>query len=295
MNPQEPKIGILIYDKSHHDLNNNSLFAKTIIDNAKKQNLDIKLVFTKDLKLIINNNNFSLEIDNIEINNIKFAINRTKNYYISNHIEKMGIRVFNYAHVTNICNNKALTHQAINSFDKFSVKSIATYIENKDSFCINKYQYNYPYVVKSLAGHGGTEVYKADNPNELSKIATEFKDYSFLIQQLSSNSGKDVRAYIIGNQIHTTILRTNDVSFKSNFSLGGEANIYHLQPHEKDLINKILEYTHFDFVGIDFILDENNNFLFNEIEDVAGCRMLYSNDVDIIPSFISHIKTTLNK
>ncbi len=112
---------------------------------------------------------------------------------------------------------------------------------------------------------------------------------------MSANSGKDIRAYIIGNKIHTTVVRTNNQSFKSNFSLGGTCELYNLKPQERALINKILEYTYFDFVGIDFILDQNNNFLFNEIEDVAGCRMLYSNDIDIVPSFTHHIKTIIKK
>ena len=39
--------------------------------------------------------------------------------------------------------------------------------------------------------------------------------------------------------------------------------------------------------GIDFIIDKNGEFVFNEIEDVVGSRMLYKThpDMDILDIF----------
>ena len=50
----------------------------------------------------------------------------------------------------------------------------------------------------------------------------------------------------------------------------------------------------FDFVGIDFILDENGQFLFNEIEDVVGTRTLYKHyEIDVVQTYLKYIKKQL--
>ena len=63
--------------------------------------------------------------------------------------------------------------------------------------------------------------------------------------------------------------------FKSNFSLGGEIFPYELKENERNMVNTICDIFSFGMVGIDFIIDEAGNFLFNEIEDVVGARMYY--------------------
>ena len=48
---------------------------------------------------------------------------------------------------------------------------------------------------------------------------------------------------------------------------------------------------HFDFglVGIDFLF-KNNQLILNEIEDVVGCRMVYTyTDIDIAQLYIDYI------
>ena len=53
----------------------------------------------------------------------------------------------------------------------------------------------------------------------------------------------------------------------------------------------------FDFgmVGIDFILDENNHWLLNEIEDVVGARMLYQcqPDVHLLEQYFTFVSDKL--
>ena len=48
-------------------------------------------------------------------------------------------------------------------------------------------------------------------------------------------------------------------------------------------------------VGIDFILDENNHWLLNEIEDVVGSRMLYQcqPDVHLLEQYFTFVSDKL--
>lgn len=43
-------------------------------------------------------------------------------------------------------------------------------------------------------------------------------------------------------------------------------------------------------MGIDFLIDENGEFLFNEIEDVVGARMLYQlTDINLVGKYLEFI------
>ena len=60
-------------------------------------------------------------------------------------------------------------------------------------------------------------------------------------------------------------------------------------------ISKLTDNMYMDYAGIDFIIDNNDNLYFNEIEDVVGARMLYKcTDIDIIARFMRHIIDKIN-
>ena len=109
-------------------------------------------------------------------------------------------------------------------------------------------------------------------------------------QEKVGNRNSDLRVYVIGNKILASVLRESNEGFRANFSLGGNVSLYDLSDDEKKLINNIIDLFDFDMVGIDFILDDNGNLVFNEIEDVVGARMLYQcSDIDIVKEYLSYI------
>ena len=56
-------------------------------------------------------------------------------------------------------------------------------------------------------------------------------------------------------------------------------------------VNKIIDAFDFDYVGIDFLVGENEELIFNEIEDVVGARMLSQcSDIDYAGMYIDYIK-----
>jgi gamma-F420-2:alpha-L-glutamate ligase len=56
---------------------------------------------------------------------------------------------------------------------------------------------------------------------------------------------------------------------------------YALRDADIRLTDKICQLFSFGMAGIDFIVDKNNDFVFNEIEDVVGARMLYQCNPDV--------------
>lgn len=272
------KNGILIYFEK--DYKKNTWFVEQLKSN--NMNISFKVLFVENMELILENSTFSIIYNGEKLENIDFALNRSRTFYISHHLEKMGVRVMNSSKITKLVNDKAHTHQEINSL---GINSVKTYI--------NQSKINFPSVVKSVSGHGGSHVFLCENQNDFLSAKKQIND-EYIVQEIAK-IGRDVRVTIVGNEILCSILRYSDTDFRANFSTGGLSKVYVLNDAQKLIIKKILEHIYIDFGAIDFIFDENDNFLFNEIEDACGTRTLYHNDIDIFKPLLSYIKKATNE
>lgn len=229
----------------------------------------------------------------LPLRDLDFIINRTRDSLIATHFEKMDCKVFNNSTVTELCNHKGKTHQLINSQ---GIPSVKTLLGNVHYFHPSLLPFSYPVILKSVSGHGGSEVDLIKNEEELITHLAKLPTEDFILQELCTSPGTDIRVFALGGKIVAAVKRFCEASFKSNYSLGGSATAYTLKPHEIKLVEHILSLLPFDFIGIDFILDEEGNLLFNEIEDVVGTRTLYLNypDIDIVDQFLAYISSILS-
>ncbi len=324
---QKLKKGLLIYNQI--DYEKNKWFASQLISKAKNFDLDLSLVLRENLTLTIEEGQFlalvltepsptdrtvdasplsetepspksKLSTENttdlslmhrLSTSDMDFVINRTRDSLIGTHFEKMGCRVFNSSIVTELCNHKGKTHQLVNSA---GIPSVKTLLANTHYFTPNQLPFPYPVILKSVSGHGGSEIYKVHNQNELTEYLQTLRTEDFILQELCTNPGIDVRVFTLGKEILAAVKRVSTQSFKSNYSLGGTATAYTLKPEEEAMVKKILSLVDFDLAGIDFILDKEGRFLFNEIEDVVGTRTLYLNyDFDVVELFLDYISKQL--
>ena len=170
---------------------------------------------------------------------------------------------------------------------KYGNEIIESKIENKG--------FEYPYVIKSCSGHGGSQVFLVNNRKEEEQAVKAMNGQEYVVQQCCSDLGRDVRVYIIGNKIIKAVLRTSTESFKSNYSLGGKVQEYTLNNEEKAMVERIVDKLPLDYAGIDFTF-HNGKAVFNEIEDAVGARMLYQvSDIDIVEMYIKYILEKLSK
>lgn len=271
--------GWIIYSKE--DVEKNRYYIQMYVEKFKKFNVDIQTVVVQDIENI---NKF------IKNNKPDFAINRSRFEDIAKKLESIGVRVFNNSKVTKIANDKAVTYKLLKNVVPFMP---VKYKENEIISGIKSNDFSYPYVIKSCGGHGGSQVFMVEDDESMAEAAGQMKDEKYLIQQCCSDLGKDVRVYIIGNQIVASMLRTSTESFKSNYSLGGKAELYELNEEEKNMVIAITKKLPIDFGGIDFTF-HNGKAVFNEIEDAVGARMLYNvAGIDIVQMFIDYIAKLL--
>lgn len=282
----------LIY--SEEDVKKNSRYIEFYREEAELLGLNMILMLTKDIEIGVSDNELYLKYKGDYIEKPLFAIVRTIYPFLNKHLELMSIKTYNNSFVSEICNDKAKTYQYISGC---GIKTIDTaFTENK---FISERIKDYPdnYIIKSVAGHGGAEVFKVsdyikeDYPFDITKSDAVIQPYIY--SNISNNkSSKDLRVYVIGNDIIAAVLRSNENGYKANFSLGGQVELYKLNNEEITIVNKIIKKFKFGLVGIDFLINESGQLIFNEIEDVVGARMLYTcSDVNIVKLYLKYIIT----
>lgn len=236
------------------DIQRNQQFIHWLIESSHQYGLKLELHTQEDY---------------LNLKTPDFIINRSRFFQITDHFQTIS---FNSARVTKIANDKYLTYLTF----KEHVKMLYT---SKDPF--------FPSVVKTVDGHGGNQVF-------LAKDHTFTLEGNLIYQEINKVLGKDLRVYILDNKILTSVLRSNNQSFKSNYSLGGHIELYELSPDQEKIVYKILEILPIHYGGIDFLFDENNDLILNEIEDPVGARMLYNlTDINVVDKYIKSISQRL--
>ena len=227
-----------------------------------------------------------------------FAIVRTIEPAINAALEAEGIRTYNNSKVSRITNHKfrCIEYIAQNT----SVPTIPTTLltpcpadTSSPGGAPDLGSIRPGDVIKPVSGHGGAGVMRVPEGG-LSEAdrQTYLSSGEYICQPFIEGPGEDVRVYVIGDRIIAAVRRRAKAGeFRANASLGGDISRYTLNEKETDCVNQIIRCFDFGMVGIDFIIDNHNAFIFNEIEDVVGARMLYKTypEIDILDEYLRFI------
>lgn len=248
------------------------------------------------------------------------ALVRTICPEINRRLEQERIPVFNSYQVSYVCNHKGRTLEyfkdrvlSVPSLT-FSRKNLLDILSKKtgELICLFENQFIYSssfeqeerelickasdFVVKAVDGHGGTQVFSIGE--EKRKILDGIGGHDFVLQPMIGSGAspedrlsRDVRVYVVGKKIFAAVMRSSSGDFRANFSLGGEVCRYELSIHEIRIVKAVLDGMEFGMAGIDFIVDDRGGLILNEIEDVAGARMLYqcAPELDIVQEYLRYI------
>jgi RimK family alpha-L-glutamate ligase len=192
--------------------------------------------------------------------------------------------VFNNSTLTRIANNKNLYYQTV---CKANVKIQDTLFNYSNNLL------NYPLVVKNPFGRGGNEVFLVKNELELKEKQEQFPNVT-IQSYCKTNMPKDLRVYVINNKIVAAILRKGINDFRANYSISHDAEVYNPSNEEKDYIYNIISCFNIDYAGIDFLINDKNELIFNEIEDSVGARALYElTNINIAELYIKYIYNSI--
>lgn len=274
----------LLYDSK--DVGRNKEYIELYFSACKKRGIELKFMVEEELEIRISNGGSRFFDKGEELDFPDAVINRTRSFWLSRQLELAGCRVFNNSQVTMLGNHKEL---ALAHVRRLGVDIMPTSSEN------HLESMEYPCVMKSVDGHGGTEVFWLTGRKDYITRKKMMTGRTCVLQKAAADLGKDLRVYVIGNEIIASMLRISQTDFRSNFCLGGTTEIYSLSSEERKIIQKIVDSLEINFCGIDFMFD-HGKLVFNEIEDVVGSRMLYTyTDIDVVELYTQHILKEITK
>lgn len=261
-----------------------------------------------------------------------FVLNRTRDPSVSKWYASKGVPVFHSECVTEIGNHKMKTIEYLKehlSMDvlrqKWAPQSFYCSKEKMKEIvnCIHRNSYEMlesitlfqkkgiEIVIKSVNGHGGSQVAllpvkvspnmdlvemlsASDKKESMVSCLERFCEFDCIFQERIPSDSKDVRVYLLGNEIYQAVLRQGKDDFRSNFSLGGNVSAYTLSKEERVWVEKFLDALREErlgMAGMDFIIDKDGRLLFNELEEMVGCRMLYqTTKLDIVKDYVAWLK-----
>jgi len=280
--------GLLVYKRDHAKIN--AGFIQMLIQEAGQVGMTLQLVFEEELQYGIKNTKSFLAHPTVDFSAVDFVIIRAIHPLLSKQFESCGIRCFNSSYVSEICNDKAKTHQFVSGL---GIPSLDTYFTAYNSY---REVEGFPLVLKQVDGHGGKDVHLVTSNEEVMAKLAAMPSKRFILQEFSDNPGKDVRVFVLGNEVIGAVLRESSVSFKANYTLGGHVSPYCLNHDEVEMVKSISSALKADFIGVDFLVNQQNELIFNEVEDVVGCRSLYAtSDVNAAKLYIEYIDTIMKK
>lgn len=237
------------------------------------------------------------------------VLNRSRNPEVSRWYEERQIRVYHDSDIVKIGNDKYQTLQRLQERLPEDVvaatwcpRSFLLTAEMVNDLHLLQQQIKQKLgtedavVLKTVDGHGGSEVYRLSaNPLRDAlhwrQILDCLRGRHLLCQSWVDCDSRDLRVYILWGEIYAAVLRQGQDDFRSNYSRGGSVRQYDLSEQERAYIQPFIQALggkRLAMAGIDFLLRRDGMLLFNELEEMVGCRMLYQcTERDIVQDYIS--------
>ena len=227
-----------------------------------------------------------------------FCVYLDKEKYMSEMLEKTGLRLFNRHTAIRDCDDKMQTYLALAGEGIAMPKTLSGLLcytadeEVKEQTAIRVEQsLGYPVIVKESFGSLGKGVYMATNRAELLSIMQTLKCRPHLFQRAVTQSlGRDIRVIVIGGKVLVAMERKSEKDFRSNIELGGVGKLYTPSQQIVEVCQKTARRLGLDYCGIDILLGEaetpllcevNSNAFFGGIESVTG--------VNVARAYVKHI------
>lgn len=265
-----------------------------MVEEGKNHNLDIRIMFLDRFRFTIIDKKISIYYDGKIMEYPGFVLFRCYDDNLFSIFTTLSIRCFNVPKGMKLCQNKWSTHlilaqngiptpKTFLSFKNHGYEEISEELGNK-------------FIAKGVIGSGGKEVHLVQNEEEFKKAIYELADNQIIFQEFIEKSyGKDIRAYVIGEEVKAAVIRKSHGDFRSNFSLGGEAEEFKRIKEIDEIAVGASKSLGLEIAGVD-ILFGNNGYVVCEVNGNAGFRTIWKcTDVSIPSKIMEYISSEMNK
>ena len=276
----------LLYEDGDYAVNRQ--YAQLMQERGREYGLDVQAVLLSELELGMDTQGLPVCLRSGVPALPHAVLSRQRSSLVSEHFERMGIEVFNDSFVCAICNDKRKTYQFLQGLPMPRTVFLSPSQKRPPAGT------QYPIILKPACSHGGDRVLLVESEQQWMEAAARILPEPALQQEVVSDSGKDLRVYVLDGQILAGVMRTARSGVVSNFKKGGQVALHELTKEERDLAQSVIERfeaagSRLYMAGVDLLYDQGQPVI-GEVEDVVGSRMLYqTSDIDIVDLYLKAI------
>jgi len=207
------------------------------------------------------------------------CINHSRALYALRIFDDWGIPTVNTYEVANVCGNKLLTTSALVRAGVPTPRTMVAFTPESALQAIE--QMGYPVVLKPGVGSWGRLLSKV-NDREAAEAILEHKQVLgsyhhsiYYIQEYVEKHGRDIRAFVVGDETICGIYRTSP-HWITNTARGGKASNCPITPELNDLCVRAAQAVGGGVLALDLFEDDRRGLLVNEI----NYTMEFRNSID---------------
>ena len=196
------------------------------------------------------------------------CISYVRGLYGTQLLNSWGIPTVNMAHVAATCGDKVVTSAALSKAGVPQPRIKVAFTPESALLAIE--ELGYPVVLKPAVGSWGRLLSKI-NDRDAAEAILEHKDtlgsYQhsiFYIQEYITKPGRDIRAFVIGDQTICAIYRSSQ-HWITNTALGGLGEVCPITPELNALCVKTAKAVGGGVLAIDVLEDPHRGYLINEV------------------------------
>ncbi len=290
------KIGIL-------SSNRNEWHVKRIVDVLEKENIDytvfsIKRFVTRisSKPKVVSEENILDEIDALIVREAPIASLERLIFRMDvlHRLESMGIKVVNPASSIEKTCDKYYCSFLLEESGIPTPKTVVTESFRKalEAF----HELGGDVVVKPLFGAQGIGMVRVDNVDIAHKVfrALEISGSVFYLQRFIPHHNRDIRAFIIGNEVFSSMLRKSS-TWKTNVSQGAEPEKCDLSRELEKISVKASKIVGCEYSGVDILESESGEFFVTEVNSIPAWKGLQKvTAASIAKGIVNHVLKLLD-
>ncbi|MDD3050884.1 MAG: RimK family alpha-L-glutamate ligase [Candidatus Cloacimonetes bacterium] len=296
--------GWILFKKSEQELGEETYEINRFLEESRKTNIHLKVVRPDQIDLVVTTEGR----DHIYLNGEStplpdFLLPRMgagTTYFalaVIRQLEHLGVYSVNSAEAVDYVKDKLHSLQIL-AEKNFPVPKSMLAKFPVDYRIIEKHL-GFPVVVKTLCGSLGKGIFLCQNRfqfEDLMQLVESANPSANIVLQefIADSCGRDLRVIVIGGKAVACMERTAQPgSFKANFSSGGSARHYELNPEITQLAVEATKVLNLDISGVD-LLFSGNHFKICEVNSAPGFKgMELCTDINLPQQIFKFIKKRL--
>ncbi len=236
---------------------------KMIFEALRRRGVDFELIDDRKVIFDLHTNGFR-RFDVV----LERCINHSRALYALHILNDWGVRTVNTAEVAEVCGNKLLTSSALIRHGVPTPRVKIAFTPESALQAIE--EMGYPVVLKPAIGSWGRLLSKVNDREaaeailEHKKILGSYHHSIFYIQEYIQKPGRDIRAFVVGNETIAAIYRTSD-HWITNTARGGKAEKCEVTPELNEICVAAARAVGGGVVAIDILEDPERGYLVNEV------------------------------